>query len=80
MMNPAASVLWFDLELMNSYSNWKGKLIVQWPGLERSWWRWADGRDPILPRHVQQVTGRDSRRRRVGVTAMPPERVSGFSR
>jgi len=44
-----SSVLWFDLELMNSYSNWKGKMIVQWPGLERSWWRWADRNDiPVL--------------------------------
>lgn len=36
------SVLWFDLELTDFYAEWKGRLIVDWPGLERSWWRWAD--------------------------------------
>lgn len=35
-------VLWFDLELVDFYSSWKGKLVVDWPGLERFWWRWAD--------------------------------------
>jgi hypothetical protein len=34
--------LWFDLEIMDFCSDWKGKLIIQWPGLERSWWRWSD--------------------------------------
>ena len=37
--------LWFDLVLCDFYSEWKGKLIVTWPGLERSWWRWADRND-----------------------------------
>ena len=37
-----SSRLWFDLRTNGSYSEWKGKLIVHWPGLERSWWRWAD--------------------------------------
>jgi hypothetical protein len=36
------SILWFDLQLTNRISEWKGKLVVNWPGLERSWWRWAD--------------------------------------
>lgn len=38
---PVASVLWFDLTLMEFYADWKGKLIIGWPGLERSWWRRA---------------------------------------
>lgn len=36
------SILWFDLELTLFYEHWIGKLIVKWPGGERSWWRWAD--------------------------------------
>jgi hypothetical protein len=36
------AVLWFDLALTEFYSSWKGKLVIEWPGLERSWWRWAD--------------------------------------
>lgn len=35
------SIQWFDLELLDFYQSWKGKLIVTWPGLERSWWRRA---------------------------------------
>lgn len=36
-----SSVLWFDLKLMDFYGSWKGKLIVDWPPPERSWWRRA---------------------------------------
>lgn len=36
-----SSCLWFDLKPMNFYSEWKGKLIVDWPPPERSWWRRA---------------------------------------
>jgi hypothetical protein len=36
-----STVLWFDLVPTDFYSSWKGKLIVSWPGLERSWWRRA---------------------------------------
>lgn len=37
-----SSLLWFDLRVTEHFASWKGKLIVGWPGLERSWWRWAD--------------------------------------
>jgi hypothetical protein len=37
-----SSCFWFDLEVMDFYSQWKGKLIVGWPPPERSWWRRAD--------------------------------------
>ena len=37
-----SSTLWFDLDIIDICREWKGKLIVQWPGLERSWWRWSD--------------------------------------
>lgn len=36
------SVQWFDLTPMDFFADWKGKLVVQWPGKELSWWRWAE--------------------------------------
>ena len=36
-----SSLLWFDLVLTNFCASWKGKLIVNWPPPELSWWRWA---------------------------------------
>lgn len=33
--------LWFDLAQLDFYSSWKGKLIVDWPPPELSWWRYA---------------------------------------
>lgn len=35
------AILWFDLALADFYAEWKGKLIVGWPGGERTWWRRA---------------------------------------
>jgi hypothetical protein len=37
-----SSLLWFDLVLTEFCASWKGKLIIKWPGVERSWWRRAD--------------------------------------
>lgn len=36
------SCLWFDLVPEPFLSQWKGKLVVHWPGKELSWWRWAE--------------------------------------
>lgn len=36
------SCLWFDLVLDPFYREWKGKLILDWPPPERSWWRRAE--------------------------------------
>src|SRR5579863_735576 len=36
-----STVLWFDLPQVDHYSDWKGKLIIDWPPPERSWWRRA---------------------------------------
>ncbi|MEZ6063123.1 MAG: GIY-YIG nuclease family protein [Planctomycetaceae bacterium] len=33
--------LWFDLERMEAFSHWIGKLIVGWPPPEISWSRWS---------------------------------------
>lgn len=40
-----ASVLWFDLTITEHYAHWKGKLTVEWPPPERSWWRRAHRND-----------------------------------
>jgi hypothetical protein len=36
------SLLEFDLSLLDWHSDWSGRLVVRWPGLERSWYRWAN--------------------------------------
>jgi hypothetical protein len=47
--------LWFDLELMELYSEWKGRLVVRWPA-GRLWWRWAKTNDfPIHAIHEESV-------------------------
>jgi hypothetical protein len=38
-------ILWFDLELADFYARWKGRLVVDWPPPERSWWRRAHRND-----------------------------------
>lgn len=37
----SSSALYFNLQLVDFYSHWKGKLVVGWPPPERSWWRRA---------------------------------------
>jgi hypothetical protein len=39
------TILWFDLVLTDFYADWKGKLVVNWPPPERSWWRRAHRND-----------------------------------
>lgn len=34
-------IRWFDLQEQDFYREWKGRLIVNWPPPERSWWRRA---------------------------------------
>lgn len=35
-----ATILWFDVVLTTEfYATWRGRLVIRWPGLERSWWR-----------------------------------------
>jgi len=36
------TTLFFDLQLQDSLAQWKGKLVLEWRGGERSWWRWAN--------------------------------------
>jgi hypothetical protein len=35
------SSLWFDLRMEPELSDLNGRLVVDGPGIERSWWRWA---------------------------------------
>lgn len=39
--SPRSSQLWFDLALTDFCADWKGKLRVRWPPLDRNWHRWA---------------------------------------
>lgn len=32
---------WFDLDLRTHLLEWRGRLVIKWPGSERSWYRWA---------------------------------------
>ena len=43
-----SSVLWFDLTLTPFYAEWGGRLSVKWPGLERSWKRWANRNEFLI--------------------------------
>jgi hypothetical protein len=56
-------VLQFDLPLTAWHAEWMGRLIVRWPGLERSWYRWADRNEFIVEAIAQES---------VLVGAMPP--------
>jgi hypothetical protein len=50
-VDPRATALLFDLEPMEPLSRWKGKLVIEWPGSDRAWFRRpnADGnRFPVL--------------------------------
>ena len=48
--------LWFDLELTETYSQWKGRLVIEWPRPALVWSRWASQNeftiDAILPESV----------------------------
>lgn len=35
-------ILWFDMPLTDCLAQWKGKLVIGWPGKDRSWWRRAE--------------------------------------
>jgi len=49
---PRSSCLWFDLEHADFYNHWKGKLVVDWPPLDRSWYRWAHKDKNAMPVHA----------------------------
>ena len=52
--DPRKSLLWFDLGLTDFYTDWKGKLVIGWPGKELSWWRRAHSNImPVLAVHEE---------------------------
>lgn len=40
-----SSALWFDLEQTATLFDLQGRLVINWTGLERSWYRWANRND-----------------------------------
>lgn len=45
-------ILWFDLKLNDFYKEWKGKLIIRWPPLDKNWYRWAHKSNNYMPIHA----------------------------
>lgn len=39
--DPRETILWLELELTDFCASWKGRLIIEWPPPEVSWWRRA---------------------------------------
>lgn len=49
-------IIWFDLRPEAIRSEWKGRLLIGWPGIERSWWRRAEKNDfPVLAIHERRA-------------------------
>lgn len=41
LQNGSEPSMRFDLRLCSAIKEWQGKLVIEWPGLEKSWSRWA---------------------------------------
>ena len=41
MKDRKGSCLWFYLKRTKHFEDWRGKLIIRWPGMALSYWRWA---------------------------------------
>jgi hypothetical protein len=57
------TVLEFDLRPTGWHAEWRGRLVIRWPGLERSWYRWADRNQFVVDAIASQSLLQ---------TAMPP--------
>jgi hypothetical protein len=44
-----SAILWFDLVLTDFYAHWKGKVVVGWPPLDKTWHRWAHKPKNTMP-------------------------------
>ncbi|HBK45378.1 MAG TPA: hypothetical protein DDZ67_02865 [Xanthomonadaceae bacterium] len=49
-MNERDACLLFELESLAAMSEWSGRLVCGWPGLERAWRRWAGNN--VFPVHA----------------------------
>lgn len=47
-------VVQFDLPITSWHAEWHGRLIIRWPGLERSWYRWADRNEFLVEAIAQE--------------------------
>lgn len=50
--DPRQSALKFDLTEVEALARFKGRLIVEWPRPDRSWYRWADPARNLFPVHA----------------------------
>jgi len=50
---PGQKPLVIDLERLDTLLDLKGRLVVNWPGIERAWWRWA-GRNVFQIRTIHE--------------------------
>lgn len=50
--SPPSSTLWFDLSLRKLYADWKGKLVIRWPPLDKNYYRWGDKPNNVMPVHA----------------------------
>lgn len=57
------SVTEFAMPMTDWHVEWRGRLIIRWPGLERSWYRWADRNEFV----IEAITAES-----LLVQAMPP--------
>jgi hypothetical protein len=58
------SILWFDLQITDTFVSWKGKLVIGWPKPDIAWSRWArdsGGKMPVLAIHDESVLERPLR-------------------
>jgi GIY-YIG catalytic domain-containing protein len=53
--HPGADCRWFNLQLLDSLKEWKGKLAVRWPPPAVNWARWADRIFPIQAIHPESI-------------------------
>jgi hypothetical protein len=52
--------LWFELQLRDELSSWKGRLELEWTGIDRSWWRLAEKNEfPVTAIHGENQLARD---------------------
>ncbi len=50
----------FELELTDFYEEWSGRLVINWPGGERSWARWCDKNElKFTVDHIRETSNFD---------------------
>jgi hypothetical protein len=58
--NPRDTCLWFELDRTQFQRQWQGKLVVEWPPPERSWWRRSHRNElSVLAVHEESALSKD---------------------